>query len=553
MRIGAVASEAATTSTRREVLAGLVVPATLALVLAGCTLRLIPFFGGRSLWLDEAMVALNIVYLPPALLRGELMLDQMAPVGWLLLQKALLSVWSDFDYSLRLTSLVFGVGALLAFWRFARAALGPVEAIIAVGLFAICPALIEYSVMAKPYAVDVFFSVVLMLLAHRVMAGDGRRLSWTLALGAVGLLGVVLSYGAIVVMAAVGLVLFARGLLEGDRRWLALLAVMGAIWLALFAATYRHAAAGQTETVDAMVHWWRETFAPLPPTSLAELAWYPKSVSALIGFVLGNVGPWVAELLFLAGFVALVRDRRWLLALCIGPFVSAVLISGLRAYPFGDRLTLYLAPQMFILLAAGVTLVATRFRPRLLGAAVLSLLLAWPALKVVAARTASTPPWAREEIAPNLAILARDAKPEDTIFVAPQAEFALLLYGPRYGLDGRDYVVGRSYRTDSRCAYADAELLRRSGRSWIVFYHLSSFHQEGRDLLLRTLKEVGTLTLAAEQPGALLYLFEPKADAPFVTPGTGPHCDRHRTARQFLEGIAGAGRARAAADPPRIP
>ena len=58
------------------------------LLLVGVALRCLAYFGGTSLWLDEVLLARNILELPlGALLTEPLQLDQVAPRGFLLVEK----------------------------------------------------------------------------------------------------------------------------------------------------------------------------------------------------------------------------------------------------------------------------------------------------------------------------------------------------------------------------------------------------------------------------------------------------------------------------------
>lgn len=516
--------------------------AALMVVVAGCVLQIVHFLGGRSLWIDEAMVALNIVYLPVDQLLGQLKFDQLAPLGWLVLQKGLFTLWGDFDYSLRLTSVVFGIGSLLCFWKLAQKALDPETALVAIGLFVISPPLIQYAAMVKPYIVDVFFSVVLTYIALRLLDGAPRTAVWTFMLGVVGLCAITLSFPAISVMAPIGVVLFSRGLAARDYRWLAMLALIGATWLGLFAGLYFGFYAPMTTTIDKMQNiYWSSTFAPLLPRTLGELAWYPRSIANVTGWLLSFPGTVISGLALLAGGFAIARSRPWLFALLAGPIVTAVVVSAARAYPFESRFILYLAPQFLILLAAGITFIARQCRAYWAAMALVFLAVGGSALAQTARSTLSRPPWPIEEIKPNLAHIAERAAMADTIFVNRFGERAFLLYAPRYGLESRDYLVGSWYRETHNCVYADVEALRRrAGPSWVVIYHIGPGDAEPTGLFLHMLGEVGDLKLVQGLRGSWLYRFEPNRDAGVVLPKPDQACFTDRQERLFLEEVAAA-------------
>ena len=74
-----------------------------ALCAAGFFLRLHSYSANRSLWADEAMLALNITGRTFQGLLGALDFDQAAPVAFLLLEKAVAGLLGGSDYVLRLT------------------------------------------------------------------------------------------------------------------------------------------------------------------------------------------------------------------------------------------------------------------------------------------------------------------------------------------------------------------------------------------------------------------------------------------------------------------
>jgi len=89
------------------------------LIALGAALRVRQYAANRSLWLDEAMLALNFVHRSlPGLLR-PLESDQAAPLGFLVVEKLLESI-ANRDYVLRLFPLVAGCVSLYLLYRLAR-------------------------------------------------------------------------------------------------------------------------------------------------------------------------------------------------------------------------------------------------------------------------------------------------------------------------------------------------------------------------------------------------------------------------------------------------
>src|SRR5512139_456910 len=85
------------------------------LFLAGILLRLRQYLTGRSLWMDEAMLALNIVNRSFGELLKPLDYDQGAPLGFLMVEKLFNLLLGRSEYALRLFPLLVGI---LSIWLF---------------------------------------------------------------------------------------------------------------------------------------------------------------------------------------------------------------------------------------------------------------------------------------------------------------------------------------------------------------------------------------------------------------------------------------------------
>src|SRR3990172_8968599 len=72
------------------------------IVLLGIILRLRQYLVDRSFWADEASLAVNIADRNYSELLGLLDYQQAAPVGFLYVEKTLITVFGNHDYVLRL-------------------------------------------------------------------------------------------------------------------------------------------------------------------------------------------------------------------------------------------------------------------------------------------------------------------------------------------------------------------------------------------------------------------------------------------------------------------
>src|SRR5688572_24075375 len=136
------------------------------LVLLGLGLRSWAYLAGTPLWLDEILLSRNILGLPlGTLVTRPLYLDQVAPPGFLLLEKIAVSVFGHGERALRLVPFLCGVAGLLLYRRVAERALDGPAVPFAVGLCAIAVPFLRYAAEVKQYEIDATAAILLLWLA----------------------------------------------------------------------------------------------------------------------------------------------------------------------------------------------------------------------------------------------------------------------------------------------------------------------------------------------------------------------------------------------------
>ena len=88
----------------------MIIPSLIAV--AGALLLLHQWRWGRTLWLDEEMIAINIRDRPVGQLAGRLALGQAAPYGWLAIQRAMFVTLGPGERALRALPLLYGIAFL---------------------------------------------------------------------------------------------------------------------------------------------------------------------------------------------------------------------------------------------------------------------------------------------------------------------------------------------------------------------------------------------------------------------------------------------------------
>lgn len=360
-----------------------------ALVASGGALRLALYLPGRSFWSDEAKLALCVAGESFGSLLRPLPHDQVAPVPYLWLERALFLALGPGERALRLSSLLAGLACLVLLAALLRRLTDPPAGLLALAVAAVSPLLVRYGVELKPYGLDALVSVGLVWLSLDVLDEPGSDRRWRRLLAA-GAAGLVASLPAVFVACGAVLALsVSPGIRErsGRARLALLVATWGASFGLAYALSYREAAR------HAYFHrFWEGRF--LRP-------WVDggRGSAEALGQVLGDLldgrsrafgAPLVAGAVAvgLAGLVA-VRRRRGLSVsvLLAAPTAALVAASLVGSYPVASRLVLFVAPLWLLLLAEGLSLASTllpgRGTPALVVAVAVGLVLYRPLVRQV--------------------------------------------------------------------------------------------------------------------------------------------------------------------------
>ncbi len=132
---------------------------------AGAGFRLYHFLLGRSLWLDEAMLALNIASRSAVDLLKPLDYNQLAPVLFLMAEKAVVHWAGVGEHTLRALPMAAGLALPLLVFAVGRRLVDPATGLAAATLAALSPTLHRYSNEVKPWSTDALATTLLLWIA----------------------------------------------------------------------------------------------------------------------------------------------------------------------------------------------------------------------------------------------------------------------------------------------------------------------------------------------------------------------------------------------------
>jgi len=334
-------------------------------VALGLILRVWEYLEFRFLYIDEEALLSNLVGRAVFDFHQILDQDQMAPPGFLVIERLLVRLPLDVRASGRLLPLCCGLASVFLMHQVARRFLDRRVVPMAVGLFAVGDHLLYYSAEIKQYSCDLMMATAALCLAAGPWTGrEGKARLWPLAV--FGLVAPWFSFPVVFLLAGPGIYLLVSA--AKARRWRACaqITLIGLGWLLSFAGCFLLSRSILSKR-DFLWVWWNFAFLPFPPRSLADL-WhlaetlanvFINPASLLTPFSL-PVTAVLASALAVIGCLSL--GRRWPggLFLLIAPLLFALLASGLRQYPFHGRLLLFLVPTFLLLPCEGAAAIGRR-------------------------------------------------------------------------------------------------------------------------------------------------------------------------------------------------
>jgi len=458
----------------------------LFLMTAGVALRAYQYLFNRSLWVDEAMLALNIVDRTFTGLMEPLNFNQGAPTGFLFLEKFSTLALGNNEFALRIFPFVFSLISIILFWMLANKLLPKKEALLALVFFVFNQYLIYYSSEVKQYSGDVFFVLLLYLLfIPRIESELSKKES--IAAAAIGAAIIWFSHPTVFVLAGFGLTKALYDIFNRKWRNVQKLAVIGTTWLSSGLLFY-FISLQNLANEESLLGFWKRYFAPINFLELSTYKWYLKRLLDIMDNPIGlGFGHLLAAIILLTGLTALFFKDRIKTVFMLSPFLFLVIASSLRLYPLGERLMLFTVPILILFLTHGVFCLIEQesLIVKSAGIAIASFLcigIAYPSVDL-------TLNAGREEIKPAITFLKENVKAGDVVFIPSTSIPAFLFYQKtRSEYQGINTIVCRSPRKSKKEALSCLQKLNRYTNVWFLLAHYDKYE---RRFFMEHLSDIG--------------------------------------------------------------
>lgn len=474
----------------------------------GLLIRTRLYLSNLSLWNDEAALALNIVGKSFMDLLHPLDLNQVAPIGFVWIERAAILILGNNEFSLRLLPFICGVATLPLVFVLVRKLAGPMPALLCLGIFTVLKVPIRYSAEVKPYSLELAVTLSLLLIAWYVVRRGVR--GWQLgAMFLAGTIAVWLSFPAVFVLTGIGCVMGLNCLIHRQWSKLVLVGAVCSIWfLSFFVQLWL---LNENMANDALTISWSNRFMPFPPSTAEDLKWFLIALLEVFKNPLRSAWRPLAAVMFIVGCIFLWRKDKKFFSIVLLPLAFHLLASGLKKYPFGNRLLLYAAPFFLI----PITLFINWFlmhrinRVKAIGVLLLIATIAEPSAHCIK-RVIIPSKWKHEEMRPVLAYVSKEAKPNDAIFLFRTSQYAFIYYRDWYGLRRHKLIVSEvGIPSELDMLQKDFARLRGRPRVWLLFGH--GWRQHGvnmESIIVESARKVGQQMEYVKKPGAAGYLFD---------------------------------------------
>ncbi len=478
----------------------------------GIIVRLVQYLYNRSLWADEAVLALNIVNRSYLELFQPLDYEQAAPIGFLLVEKLAVKIFGDNEYALRLFPLFSSILSLFLFYVLAQRCIQRTAVPIALALFASLRYLVYYASEVKQYSTDVAIALLSCLIA---MSLGSPKLSkrQTVTFSFLGAIAIWFSYPAIFVLAGVGITSSLIGILKKQKIKITNVLVIGSTWLLSFSLFYLvslHKVSGDEDLLKS----WNRAF----PSSVFDIVWLLDALGKFFSKPLGFSGlmDGIAIFAFLIGCIFQFHRKKGTLAILLSPLFVTILAAYLHKYPFRSRLVLFLTPFIILLIAEGVEYLRSKTRynfTSIAGILLLFLLLYQP---LASASNLLLYPSLKEEIKPIISYVKANQQPGDILYIFQRGRYQFEYYAKKYGYQDEDYIIGiedldkydgkNLSQLEWNRYKRDLDKLRGNKRVWLIFSHADQ--PQENEKINQYLDKIGKQIDASYNPGAYVYLYD---------------------------------------------
>ena len=465
--------------------------ASIFLIILGISIRLFHFLLNRSLWLDEAMLSNNIINRNYLQLLQPLDERQIAPVGFLMVQKFMISTFGVSEYSLRAFPTLAGILSIILFYFLFRKIAGEKVACAGLLFFIFGKFLYYHSTEAKQYYMDVFAYIIAFYYLY-FKTPDFRSLKSIISKGVIGAVLIWFSHCTVFFLVSIGFAIMIEIIHSGKFKSAAGFLLMCFIWIISFGINYyfflfNHSSQSIQESAF-ITEGYLPPEGPLKDTLLwlfpllKQSVTYPVSISSALPLII----------LICFGIWYILKNKEYRLLTLALPFLIHIILSLLYIYPFGGRFNLYIGTLFILYITLGLKAVAVEVRLIGIPIALLTLF-----LNIFDPAKTSFRPVEFEEMKPALKYIQDHKNENDIVYIHFASMPSFRFYKDKYPLGNSEIIPGSGFDNDFN-------LISTKDRVWLLLTH---FDDSEKFYIMEKCSSSGTLMEQFDYGGALTLLY----------------------------------------------
>jgi len=469
-------------------------------ILIGIFLAIYQFIFNRSLWLDEASLALNIINRDFIELTKPLDYVQVAPIGFLFVEKVFVSVLGKNEFSLRIFSLIsFLISIPYLYFLSNKLLRNQMMALMAASIYCITLSLINYSSEVKQYSIDVLLTILILYYCLTIQLNKNSSL---VILSIIGSIAIWFSNTSIIILFVAGsYLIYFEGLQNKNFKIVSIFV----FWLISF-FIYYFLFIFDHPSKEVVVAYWRyeNGFLPLNILSKEFCYFFFGIFNSIYSYLLGFGSFWfIPFIISVISVIALFKERQFtLIYFCLAPILVHVLLSGLELYPFKDRLILYVAPLTIIIFTFGLYSIFNFINDRIIH--IPSFLLVVPICLMFYPIYLKFP-IKKEEIKISLNYIKQNIKSMETIYVHYGAVRSFKFYEDIKFITFNNSIIYDKGHREGDSKY-DATIMNLKGKVWFVFTH--PYRDEKEHIVEDLLNTGAELIDKKEYKGSTIYYID---------------------------------------------
>lgn len=478
---------------------------TICIFLTGIGIATFQWLYNRSLWLDEAMLANNIISRNFSELLQPLDNYTAAPPLYLYSVKFITLISGISEYAFRIFALVcFIISTFIYLIYLKKSKNGIVLTVFSFSLFVFNAFLIRYASELKQYMADVLFSTLFLLLLHQYKESNKSK-RYLIFLLLTGCLGIFFSH-AVIILIGTSTILFLHNFgLKKELKRIEIVVIL--VWIAIilmnyFLFFYNH------PSKQFQIKYWIDANAFLPIWgSFSEVISFLLIKTKMVFFELFPFGltlSWCLLFLFFLGLIKLLVDKKWYqIILYLSPIILHLALSALKMYPFEKRYLIYLIPFIILIISYGFQFLYN-FLPINNYPLLITIIAIFIPLVLLKKTFENRFPIKIEEVKEVISYLKQNEKIGDNLYV---------YYSSKPAIDY--YLKTNFFKTNIAVFYGNncrdnienyiKEFPKVKGNIWVLLSHI---HKKEDDLIIEGLKLAGYYkTKVFSTKGAAIYYF----------------------------------------------